>query len=174
MLKEEMRTYAIILAVGLVAGYGLGYLVTRPRIVMETYKPPIRQADGSLILERKPDAKAKPKQAIPKGDKLERVVQVEVETLKPETKVRVDLSLVSEPDGSKRVIASSPDGAVTGGFDIPTIPVVIPKTLNWSAGAVYSPVKRQYGGFVTYRKGPYVAQVVVVGDNILVGAGINF
>ena len=33
--------------------------------------------------------------------------------------VTVDLSLVREKDGSKRVVASSPDGAIVSGLDIP-------------------------------------------------------
>ena len=170
----NLRGLALALVAGLVIGYGAGFYVTRPKKMVEKPLPAVRQADGSLVLERKPDAQAKPKQTIPKGDKVDRVVHVEVETLKPVTRVAVDLTVVSEPDGSKRVVASSPDGTVIGGTDIPVTPILIPKSLPWSAGAVYSPKDKKYGGFVVYRKGAYVAQVIVIGDTILVGAGLTF
>lgn len=162
------------LVIGSLIGYSMGFYVTKPKKFIEKPLPEIRQKDTSLVLERQPDTKVKPKQAVPKGDKVERIISVEVKTDKLVDKVKVDLTVVSDPSGGKRVIASSPDGVVTGGIDIPVATITIPKPTPWSAGIVYSPVKRQYGGFISYRKGAFIAQTVVLGDNILVGVGINF
>ena len=45
---------------------------------------------------------------------------------------KVDLSLVDMPDRTRRVVASSPDGMVTGALDIPV--ALIPETRKWAAG----------------------------------------
>ena len=171
--------YQLCVAVGLFGlgsalGYYAGFQANKPIQVQETYKPAITQTDGSVILERKPDAKAKPKQTIPPGDTVERIVSVEVETAEPTTHVAVDLTIVSEPDGGKRVVASSPDGRIIGSTDIPVAPILIPRVQNWTVGGLYSPSTRRYGGFVQYKKGPYVAQVLAMSDNVYVGVGINF
>lgn len=51
--------------------------------------------------------------------------------------VRLDLSLVRMPDQSHRVVASSPDGRVTGGIDIPVVPETpLPPVKKWSVGLV--------------------------------------
>lgn len=112
-----------------------------------------RQADGSLILERRPDPQARPQQAIPPGKKLERVAKVTVQPDAPAPPagqpcppVTVDLSLVREPDGAHRVLASSPDGQVVGGIDIPVAPAMIPPPeKRWAAGLSWSPTTRTSG-----------------------------
>lgn len=166
--------YLICLVVGGAVGYYLGFKVNQPIAVTETYKPAIVQTDGSVVLERKPDAKAKPKQTLPPDAKVERVVSVEVETAEPTNHVRVDLTVISEPDGGKRVVASTPDGRIVGGSDIPVTPILIPRIQNWTVGGLYSPSLKKYGGFVQYKKGAYVAQVIAMSDNVYVGVGINF
>ena len=168
-----MKRELIVGGICLVLGYGAGYRITRPVKVIEQPKPEVRQVDGSLVLERKKDA-PKPRHIIPEGDKVEREVSVEVETEKPTQSVRVDLSLVSEPDGGKRVVASSPDGKVVGGADFPVAPVVVPPSLNWSVGGLYDPANRKWGGFAQYKKGAYIGQVVAIGGNVYVGVGLNF
>jgi len=169
-----MREKAILIAFGLVCGYGIGFWLNHRASVVETYKPAVRQADGSLVLERKPNPDAKPKQIIPKEAKVERVVSVEVETLAPTNRVSVDLTLVSLPDGSKRVIASSPDGAVIGGSDIPVGPVRIEKPIRWAAGAAYSPSQRQWGGFIQYQRGAFLVQTTIIGNNVSAGIGVRW
>lgn len=108
---------------------------------MEKPAEAVRQPDGALALERKPDEKARPRQQLPRGAKLERVVQATVaptapaqEAGKPCPPVTLDLSLVRDPDGGRRVLASSPDGRVTGGIDIPTEPILMPRERKWAAG----------------------------------------
>jgi hypothetical protein len=136
----------------LVSAIGLAWaLWTSRQIAAETPAPAVQQSDGSMILERTaPQPKAKPKQTIPKGLKVERIEQVTVqptaraEAGKPCPPVTVDMTLLREPDGGRRVVASSPDGQVVAGLDIPagTILVASPK---WSAGITMNPTRQTYG-----------------------------
>lgn len=68
--------------------------------------------------------------------------------------VKVDLSLVRMKDQSRRVVASSPDGSIVGGVDIPVEPIVTAKVLKWAAGGLYDPINRTWGGFVDRDLGP--------------------
>src|SRR3546814_7712432 len=62
--------------------------------------------------------------------------------------VRTDLSLVQQ-DGGRRVIASSPDGTVIGGVDVPITQTLLPPTPHrWAAGANYDPFGQRYGAWV--------------------------
>lgn len=162
------------LVAGLAVGYYLGFQANKPTQIIESYKPAVIQADGSLVLERKPDADAKPKQSIPPQDKVDRIVTLQVEAPEPVKTVTVDLTVVSEPDGSKRVIASSPDGRIIGGSDIPVAPITIPRVQSWTVGGLYNPSSKKSGGFIQYKKGPYVAQVIAIGDNLSLGVGFSF
>lgn len=122
----------------------------------ETPTPAQRQDDNSLILERRPDPQARPRQQIPHGARLERVAQV---TVQPDTTpptpgatcppVTVDLSLVQDQAGAHRVLASSPDGQVVGGIDIPVAPAQVPDpSRRWAAGLSWSPITRTSGIWV--------------------------
>lgn len=122
----------------------------------ETPAPAQRQADNSLILERRPDPQARPRQQIPPRARLERVAQV---TVQPDTTpptpgatcppVTVDLSLVQDQAGAHRVLASSPDGQVVGGIDIPVAPAQVPDpSRRWAAGLSWSPITRTSGIWV--------------------------
>lgn len=122
---------ACALIAGIGAGLYVGVKISKPKTTLETPLPEVRQIDGSLVLERKPDPTAKPKHMIPKGATVSRIMSATIqprndselpnipELLKP---VTVDMSLVVLPDQTMRVIASSPDGEVTGGIDIPVQP----------------------------------------------------
>jgi hypothetical protein len=136
----------------------------------ETYAPPMRQQDGSLVLERKPQEDAKPAQQVPKGAKVERIVQVTVQphaspvlslpsvsgasdsasapARPPCSPVRVDLTLVRMPDDSRRVVASSPDGQVVGGVDIPVEAAATQRVLKWAAGPSWNPADRTFGAWI--------------------------
>jgi hypothetical protein len=182
-----------IAACALVAAFALGmvveYGIMRPNPTNpEIYAPASRQTDGSLVLERKPQADAKPAHQIPKGSKMERVVQVVVQPrdMSPKSDsgtscaaqagtngsvhqddgnlpsatfcppVRVDLSLVRMSDDSRRVIASSPDGEVLGGVDIPVEVPDRPRVLRWSTGGSWNPGDRTYGAWALRDVGPFV------------------
>jgi len=69
--------------------------------------------------------------------------------------VAVDLSLVRMPDQTRRVVASSPDGEVIGGVDIPIERERIRRELRWAAGATYDPADRTWGGFLNRDLGPF-------------------
>lgn len=145
----------LIVALSFAAGYWLG----RPAPVIETAAPAEVQSDGSTIAERAPDPKVKPKHKIPKGGKLERVGQVVVQGETPPEiaactaakcpPVTVDASLVRLPDGSKRVVVSSPDGQVLKAVDVPVetaAPPAEPK--QWAAGISIDPIHQTPGIWV--------------------------
>lgn len=68
--------------------------------------------------------------------------------------VTVDLGLVRMPDRTRRVVATSPDGEILGGVDIPIEDVRMPRALRWSAGITYAPQYREFGAFVDRDLGP--------------------
>ena len=141
----------------------------RPVPVVETAAPAVTQSDGSLVVERAADANAKPVHKVPKGATVERVVQIDVRPRRPATvkdsltpdgpepaalghgvvlpsaaapcpPVRLDLSLVREPDGARRVVASSPDGDILRALDIPVETAALPPAPHrWAAGASWEP-----------------------------------
>jgi hypothetical protein len=127
--------------------------MSRPISTQEPPAPAVRQSDGSLILERKPDPAPQPKQQIPRRAKVERVAAVTVqpdapapEAGKPCPPVTVDLTLIREPDGARRILASSPDGRVVGGLDVPVGPITPPAPAKrWAAGLSWSPIDRTSG-----------------------------
>jgi hypothetical protein len=160
-----------------VAGLGLGWVLwgEKPKVV-ETYAPASTQEDGSRILERKPQADATVPHDVPTGGVVERVVQVTIQptphvevinrtsgsdlvvapgTVVPCPPVRVGLSLVRMPDQTRRVVASSPDGRVVAGVDIPVDTAPAPaRPLRWAAGGLYNPTDRTYGAFIDRDLGP--------------------
>lgn len=65
---------------GVLAGLALGWQIWGGDApIVETPLPEVRQRDSSLMLERKPDAAAKPKHLVPKGATVERVATVTVQ-----------------------------------------------------------------------------------------------
>jgi hypothetical protein len=165
-LNRETLLSAGLLALGVVTGLLLGWKLWRPvRLQPETYARAQQQSDGSTLLERKPQPDATPAQVIPPGATVERIVRVIVAPHAPPVEppaaipepntpalvmglttpqpaflippLRVDLTLVRLQDLSRRVIASSPDGTVIGGVDIPVEPSTPAKELKWAMGAVY-------------------------------------
>lgn len=135
---------------------GLGWWFGQPAKVVESAAPAETQPDGSIIVERRPDAKAKakPKQKIPKGATVERTGEFEVVggglkidgVLKPCPPVTIDTTLIRNADGSKRVIVSSPDGEITRAVDIPVETAAPPpEPKKWAAGVSYNPVKQTAG-----------------------------
>ena len=137
---------ALVLA-GFVSGLGLGWKLYQPKPLPPSAtapRPEVRQADNSLVLERKEQPKAKPKMIIPRGDTLERTGEATVQPTEkpgelPRPPVVIDWSLVKEPDGGARVIASSPDGTVVSGEDVAvTKPQQAPGARNWAAGLEYA------------------------------------
>lgn len=171
------------IALAIVTAAALGWWLGQPKPVQETYASAQRQADGSTVLERRPNAQAQPKQAIPKKTKLERVSQITVQPNaiatpgKPCPPVTIDMSLVREQDGSRRVLASSPDGEIIAGLDIPVETAAPPeKPKRWSAGLSWSPIDNSAGVWIE-RDVPVFRKVVRVGLDLnqpaQPGAGID-
>ncbi len=149
------------------AGLGLtvGWWIYRPPApIPEPPAPETRQADGSLVLRRDASAPVSiPK--LPTGSRATRHASVTVRPTPPEAvpegcpvcpDVRVDLTTVRQPDGTARVIAASPDGAVIGGVDVPLEPYTPPVAKKWAAGGYYSPLDNGFGGWVSRDLGPWV------------------
>jgi hypothetical protein len=144
--------YLLLAVACLIGAAAFGWWLGQPEPVVETAAPEQRQEDGSVVLERKPDAKARPKQRIPPKAKLERVAQVTVQAAavpvsgEPCPPVSLDLSLVREDDGGRRLLASSPDGTIVGGVDVPVETAAPPpKPLRWAAGMSWSPANETAG-----------------------------
>ena len=142
----------LLMIAALVTAAALGWWLGQPAPIVEAPAAEQRQADGSIVLERRPDAKARPKHLIPPKAKLERVAQVTVQPAavpvsgEPCPPVSLDLSLVREDDGGRRLLASSPDGTIVGGVDVPVETAAPPpKPLRWAAGLSWSPVDDTYG-----------------------------
>lgn len=218
---QQLYKYLAVGLTFLLVGIGLGYQLYHGKAAApETYAPEQRQADGSLVLERKPDASAAPAQPVPAGATVERVVKV---TVQPTAKrvgtpaataaaardgdlmslgkmpdavpaamaeskdgdlascppVHLDLTLAKLKDGSQRVIASSPDGEVTGGIDVPTTPQITPKALPWSLSALRT-TDHRWGGLLQYERGPFTVGLGALpaagqaGAAAFVSAGIRF
>ena len=162
---------------------GIGHALTRkaesvPIPADYTPAPEQRQLDGSLVLERKPNADAKPAQMLPDtGAKVERVVQVVVQpdpieipkaalavegdtitySLPP---ITVDFTLLRQKDGGARVVASSPDGMLLSGIDVPVNVQAIRQYKN-AAGGSWGP--DSYGAW--YHRG--------LGRRWIVGAAVR-
>lgn len=180
MKRLSLTGYAVIAALLVAGGLYAGWRLYGPKPAKpETYAHETRQQDGSLVLERKPDAKAKPKQAIPKGGTVERVIKIEVQgnpsvspalpfatkleviedgslPLTPCPPVTVDLTLVKMPDDTRRVIASSPNGEIISGVDIPIESArPAPAMPKWAAGLSINPLDRTLGVFIDRDFGPF-------------------
>lgn len=191
--RAGMTIAAAALAVAFVGGGLIGWKVNQPKTVKETPAPAQIMTDGSLMLERRPDANARPLQTIPKGAKVERVVRVEVQPRavataqtsggSPQDKanpaaVTVDLSLIRAEDGTRRVVASSPDGEIVGGLDVPVEAATVQRVQKWSVtGLIGYDVQRLrpvYGAMVSRNAGPFVVQGGFIGTTVFVGAGVRF
>jgi hypothetical protein len=203
MILSTKALYAICAVAIFAGGMSLGWKMRAPK--PGKLDPPaaaIRQSDGSLILERKLDPNAKPAQEIPKGSVVERIVYV---TVKPRASgvdqlptiggalpvvvapavatpchpVRVDLTLIRQPDQTRRVIVSSLDGDVIGGLDVPveSAPEQI-RAQKWAVtgliGYDFRNRCRAYGAMASRSAGPFVVQTGFIGQTAFVGAGVRF
>jgi hypothetical protein len=186
------------LVLGLISGLSLGWWLYRPGAPkVEPPAPAIRQSDGSLILERKPDPSAKAPAEIPKGAHLERIERVVIQpkatpVLDANSGTRddanprlicppseLDLSLLRMPDKTERVAASSPDGKIVGGVDIPLAQIPASSRIpRWSISALYgydlTRARATLGAELTYSRGPFVVTTGAIGSTAFVGAGLKF
>ena len=159
MNRENVIVVLVIAAILAGGGAVAGWYFTRPAKVIETAAPAVVQTDGSTIVERAPTTpKARPKQAVPKGAKVERVGSITAQGITPDEikactavpcpPVTIDTSLVRLPDGSKRVIVSSADGTILKGVDIPVETQEIPEPKVWAAGVSLVPQNQTMGVWI--------------------------
>ena len=137
-----VATVLILLAAGIV----IGERSAAPRTEVVTYRVPVRQSDGSLIAERAPQAKPAPApHKIPRGWKEERRISATVKPTRSDCPpVALNMSLVQDDEGGKRVIVSSPDGSVSTAQDTPIAPALVPAPAHrWAAGLAYDPRDRK-------------------------------
>lgn len=189
-MKPNLRMIlaAAVLIAAVAGGMALGWRMNRPAPgKIDPPAPEIKQADGSLVLERKLDPQAQPKQQLPSGARAERVVSVAVmprtsgpahvgkEAPRP---VTVDLTLARLKDGTQRVIASSPDGEVVGGVDVPFSAPPVVKVPKWSASALagFDLYKKRpvYGAMVSRASGPFTVSGGFIGQTAFVGVGVRW
>lgn len=144
--KTKLIATAVIVAVVIIASLSAAWYLWKPSKVPDN-KPAAAavQSDGSIVLEKKPDPEHKAPHKVPRGDTVERSFSATVQPDKgPDATgkcppVTVDLSLVRNKDQTKRVIASSSDGKVISGIDIPVEDAIpLPEPKLWAAGAAYS------------------------------------
>ena len=146
----------LVLALAVGGGVLAGWYFTRPAPVIETAAVAEMQADGSVVVERATTTpKAKPKQIIPKGGKVERIgsitaqgetpAEIKACTSVPCPPVTIDTSLVRMPDGSRRVVVSSADGTILKGVDIPVETLEVPEPKVWAAGVSLNPLNQTAG-----------------------------
>ena len=155
-MTSTMKLYLILgltlLLFGL--GFGAGWRLHTPKPISPSAvlpKPEVIQQDGSRILERKVDQHAKPPMVIPHGDTVEHTGSVTIDPLPPITSpgfipspaspcppcppVKLNWTLVREPDGGQRLIVKADGGTITGGEDIivtPPAPAI--KPYRWAVG----------------------------------------
>lgn len=137
-----------VLLVGLLLGaYLIGVKTTAPKPEVITFAPQVSQSDGSIVIERKSEAKpSKVPHKIPKGFKEERRVSIK---LKPDSFVSaegckcapepmgINFSLVRDGQG-RRVVASSTGGQIISSLDIPIEAALMPPEPHpWAAGLSY-------------------------------------
>ena len=159
-----MKTKIIILAVGLGLGYWLGYSRYSPKPIQESNAPEIRQADGSLVLERNISETRIPKKPpIMPFAGSEWIRHTEV-TIKPNASliasngeikpIVVKLDLIRLSDKTYRVIANAENGEVMGGIDVPIETTHYPDPPKWAAGGIV--LNNGYGAFIQRSIGAFL------------------
>lgn len=179
--RDNVAVFAVGGGLGLVLGLTLGWKLYRPGPpVVEAAASAVRQKDGSLELARAATTSAPgpAAHALPAGATEERRIRVTVQPRWSDARVgespagsripgalppaptcpavSVDMTLARMPDGTRRVVASSPDGSVVGGIDVPIGPMrPEPRPTRWAAGGSYNPVQRDAGAWVERDLGPF-------------------
>lgn len=188
MLDNAVAAFValMLVAIGVCIGYWIwGSEVTTVR---EDYAPAIDMPDGSKVLSREPDGKVEtPAPKRPSGHKVIRTVEVTVQggkpkpveprriadTFQPQGCVQLDdltcpavtvrVDLLRAPDGTLRAQASSADGMVLDGVDIPREPTLLQVRRPWAVGYEQDTAGRR-GAFAQRDVGRLVLGVSVTGS----------
>lgn len=175
---------SIIVATGLyIAGLLTGAWIERiPETKrVEPHAAMVQQSDASVILERNPTRPAPVPPVIPRGAKIRRQTEVQIETRpaeggQPAVVETVELTQVETKEGDTRVIASTPSGQVIGGADWTGPRVEAPRMPRWSAGPVraWTITGDHWGASVGYWRGPIGLSVTVFPGQVQAGAMIRW
>jgi hypothetical protein len=149
----------------------------------------VNQPDGSVILERKVDPKKKPPMQIPVSDTVEHTGSVTIQPLPPLPStqpistpgvpcppcppIKLNWTLVKEPDGGQRLIVKAEGGTVTGGEDIIVNPPAPPplKLPKWTFLATRYLREKTYGVTGLRTIGPAVVGVTLKQSRADFGSG---
>ena len=157
--QKGLITFTIVLVIGWLLGLGTGWKLwqTPPPVVHVTPKPQVNNPDGSVVLAVQPSQDMHPAHPVPPGSHVESVASVTVQPLpkppgvspvapgalpgsplaNPCPPVTVDITVYRDPDGSRRIEVSSPDGKILKGIHIENeMGPPAPKLLKNSAGLV--------------------------------------
>lgn len=207
-LTGKGQLYAGLLGVGVAIGLTAGYRLFSPRTIVEAPAPSVRQADSSLVLARRPDTVVTIRHQLPPGFVPERHVELAVQPRPPiagvsanaanvplpavvvsgtgpivPAVVRIRLTLGRMPDGTRRVIASSPDGLVLEALslDIPLGESAAPaRKLVHAIGVSRDVLTGAWGAVASHDVGPwrlFAGGAPAQGGRsaqLLVGVGLRF
>ena len=188
--RKMVIAFTLYTAFVFAGGLATGYKLYHPESVSEGYAPPMVQKDGSVVLTRDPEAK--PDAPAPKlPGKVERTVVVKVKpklaakplparpdkdgfcpVAKECPALTVRLDLIQQEEG-RRVVASSPDGDIVGGIDIPVEKWIKRNENKWAAGVTYD-TDRKPGAFLDRDLGPFRVGVEADAEVVRARAGLRF
>lgn len=136
-LQARLIILASMLAMAAGSAWYGAYRYYKPAPEVITPAAEIRQQDGSLVPKRDSTVKVTRRHNVP--GKILRDVSLTVQPTQKECDpVTVDLTLYEDGKGGKRVVASSPDGQVIDGIDVPATDL---------AGAIEAKRNRVYAAY---------------------------
>lgn len=182
-MMDDLRIRIIktlfIFIVGIFAGVYAERVKSRPKI--EPHAQEVRQADGSLILERNPAELIPTAPLLPSGAIVRRVSVVEVQPtmIEPGRSFELQLTQIETKDGGSRVIASTADGKIIGGADWTTPAAQVPRMPRWEVSAIHGWQDGRgsaWGISVGYARGNLAGSVSLIPGfkMVTVGAGIRW
>lgn len=145
-MRPEWKLPLLTCLFGVLVGMTIQYMLARPELVIESYKPEVVLSNEAVALERKadlpPPASIK-KAAKELGGKLVRAGTVVIAPeptpdSPPECKckeIELNFGVTDEGDG-QRVIFETDDGTIAGGFDSPQVLYEIANKPNWEVGVL--------------------------------------
>lgn len=179
------KFYAALISLLLAFGSGLGlgwklWMGKTTTVYREIAAPAIKLPNGGEVLEKKIAKKPSIKQELPADSTVLEEGSIIFEPTQPVTpahhdgvpdqlaeppkKYTINFAIVKLGDNERRVVASSPDGAVVGGIDVVIDPPKQTAPLLNAVGVSYQPGKAAWGLWATrdwkfLRLGAEVSQV---------------
>lgn len=181
-MSKELNRRVELLAIMLALAAGMWLWASWGDIAREIEEgpaPAVIQSDASLVLARAPEsavpAASRPiASATPRGAKVERRARIVVRPKTLGSDVRTDIAVVRNTDGTRRIVASSPDGNVVGGIDIPMERFKMPPDRRWAAGLSLDTERNRPGIWVERDIGRVRLGVELMRSEVRLKAGITF